>query len=506
MARQPRAVAGPPGTYRFRVETGTVPLGPPRSWITLGAGIDREASEPFRAQPQRDRMRAFLLVLLGVCVVWFAWRGLGGRSDARDSAAAAPGTMIALDAPAAAPGPAEGVADPAAPAAAAPAAGEVPAAAEPAAAPRAGAVPAADTATAPPKLPVAPANRLAEAGAAAALLADPDGFCGLVDSGALAFDGGRRELALALGHALAGRKSQAAEALARIAESDDVQATERELAIRLATDGASFDRAALDGAPLARAASMLAAERGATAAAQAGRAGDAARAWSTLLLAELSSPWPADAVRLARWSTALRTAQSAHRWNRKGPWASIEIEVQPGDSLISVRKRAIAMRPDLVVCTGQIARANELSGDVIRPGQVLRVPTDTASVIVDLSAHWALYLLGDEVVDAWPVGVGKQGSETQEGTFTVGEKKENPMWFPVGRQPVPHGDPENPLGTRWIAWLAADGRTTGLGFHGTNEPDSIGGNASLGCIRMRDADVEALFEILPRGAQVHVRP
>jgi len=76
------------------------------------------------------------------------------------------------------------------------------------------------------------------------------------------------------------------------------------------------------------------------------------------------------------------------------------------------------------------------------------------------------------------------------------------MWFPKGRAPVPFGDPENPLGTRWIAW---DGSNS-LGYHGTSEEDRIGEAASDGCIRLRNQDVEVLFEILPKGSPISVDP
>ena len=110
-----------------------------------------------------------------------------------------------------------------------------------------------------------------------------------------------------------------------------------------------------------------------------------------------------------------------------------------------------------------------------------------------------------EVAQAFEVGIGKDGG-TQLGEYQVGDKKEDPMWFRQGQKPVPFGSPENPLGTRWIAWLSPAGETTGLGFHGTNQPESIGKDESQGCIRMRNADVEELFEILPKGAAIHVQP
>lgn len=247
-------------------------------------------------------------------------------------------------------------------------------------------------------------------------------------------------------------------------------------------------------------------EREAEAALASRRPRDAVHAWSSLLLAEIAAPGGADPARLAHWSERLHAAQREYRWHRRGEWPSREIVIQPGDNLINVRKRALAEQPDLLVCTGQIARANQLDGDVIHPGGKLRIPLDRVHVLVDLDAHWLFYAAGDEVIAAWPVGVGKESSATQVGTFVVGEKNKSPMWFPKGRKPVPFGDPENPLGSRWIAWHDAGKESTGLGFHGTNEPDSIGKDASQGCIRMRTADIEELYEILPVGAEIRVQP
>ena len=69
---------------------------------------------------------------------------------------------------------------------------------------------------------------------------------------------------------------------------------------------------------------------------------------------------------------------------------------------------------------------------------------------------------------------------------------------------MPNADPRNPLGSRWIEWYR-DGAPTSYGFHGTNDPDSIGEAASEGCVRLLNEDVELLFEILPLGAPVIVR-
>lgn len=461
-------------------------------------------------------MRALLLLILGAGLVWFVWRGLGPENPAEgESHAAAPGSMIAVDSPVTPDEPTarssqERVQNPSVGGAGAEA---VPLAATPAADPKpdAGPMDAVGRSSEPATVPAGMSSpghafsSAAEVSAAEELLRDPAGLGTWLAARGVELTPGRREFAAGLVHAFAGLGADASAALDRAGKSGELRPTEDALARRISGQGPESS-SVLDDSPLARAASMKEQERAGLQHLAAGRAREAAEAFSRLLLAEVSSPWPADAGRLATWSDRLHAAQRGNRWNRRGAWRSTEVVVQPGDSLISVRKRALVQDPSLVVCTGQIARANELEGEVIHPGAKLRIPVDRVSVLVDLDAHWAFYLAGDEVVAAWPVGVGKESSATRVGTFTVGEKTKEPMWFPQGRKPVPFGDPENPLGTRWVSWNDAEGNPTRLGFHGTNEPASVGRDASLGCIRMRTNDIEELFEILPRGALVRVVP
>ena len=253
--------------------------------------------------------------------------------------------------------------------------------------------------------------------------------------------------------------------------------------------------------PLVLGASMALVERQATEAATAGRWARAASFLSELVLVEIDAPWEADPASLERWSSDLMDAQASHRWNPEGVWPSIEVRVEPGDTLVGIRKQLVAEDPRLQICTGLVERSNQL-GRYLREGQVLRIPTDRVRTLVDLSARWVFYLHANEVVGAWPVAIGRVGQETTPGRYTVGEKTPEPPWFPRGKAMVPYGDPENPLGTRWIALEGSDG----LGIHGTWEPESQGTMASDGCIRLANDKVEELFEVLPRGSEVVVRP
>jgi lipoprotein-anchoring transpeptidase ErfK/SrfK len=88
--------------------------------------------------------------------------------------------------------------------------------------------------------------------------------------------------------------------------------------------------------------------------------------------------------------------------------------------------------------------------------------------------------------------VGAAATPTPGGVYAVIDRIPRPTWYGPHRV-VPPGR-ANPLGTRWIGLSRK-----GYGIHGTNNPRSIGRRASHGCIRLRNADVEQLFEMVAVG-------
>jgi len=461
-------------------------------------------------------MRALLWILIGGGLLWLLIQGFG-PSLARDAESEhSSGVLLHEESP----GPSETaptqaqpaaettpVGDPSPPAVVAPppeASPAKPAISEPGS-------PAGESqpAGASPSPDPAPAGTtIAEVEIAARLAHQSSGFVEWLGTTKDGLAPGRRSFAKALGLQLNGRTSEAGELVRELGRSSDLGADERKL-IEFWPQGPTFalpEAGTPTGSLLVRAAGMASAEVTGKEALAAGRWADAAESYSRLLQHELRGPWEPDAQCMAQWADALNQAQRGYRWNRKGAWPALELKVEPGDSLIAIRKRALQERTDLITCTGLIARANQLQGETIQPGQMLRVPTGKPHVFVDLSAHWLLYLLDDEVLAAWPVGVGKPGSETPPGRFKVGEKSTDPAWFRAGQAPVPAGDPRNPLGTRWVAWLTMDGEKTHLGFHGTRDPASIGQDESEGCVRMLNRHMEELYEILPRGSEILLQP
>jgi lipoprotein-anchoring transpeptidase ErfK/SrfK len=108
-------------------------------------------------------------------------------------------------------------------------------------------------------------------------------------------------------------------------------------------------------------------------------------------------------------------------------------------------------------------------------------------------------------LEEYPIGIGRAGWETPMGTFQVRQMQEYPIWIhPFTDERIPGGTSHNPLGTRWIGFWT-DGHVW-VGLHGTNNPASVGTAASHGCIRMHNADVEALFARIELGTPVRVVP
>lgn len=122
-------------------------------------------------------------------------------------------------------------------------------------------------------------------------------------------------------------------------------------------------------------------------------------------------------------------------------------------------------------------------------------------IVINLPA-FTLYLYRDGVLfKTYPIGIGSTVNPSQLGTTTIVNEVHYPTyyppdWFRRGLEPVPPG-PDNPVGTRWLGL-----GFQGYGIHGTNQPWTVGTAASAGCIRMHNADVEELADLVGVGVPV----
>ena len=106
-----------------------------------------------------------------------------------------------------------------------------------------------------------------------------------------------------------------------------------------------------------------------------------------------------------------------------------------------------------------------------------------------------------KLVKEYPVALGTSYEKTPVGNYKISSKEQNPTWIPGSgfsdKTPVPPG-PDNPLGSRWMEF------SPGYGIHGTNKDWDIQYPVSGGCIRMHNADVEELYELVDVGTPVTV--
>jgi lipoprotein-anchoring transpeptidase ErfK/SrfK len=124
------------------------------------------------------------------------------------------------------------------------------------------------------------------------------------------------------------------------------------------------------------------------------------------------------------------------------------------------------------------------------------------SIVISTSERALYYVLGNGQAIRYPVGVGKAGMAWQGNAF-VALKRLSPAWQAppdLGGGPViPGGSPRNPMGAAVLGLNRGN-----YAIHGTNDPSSIGGYVSHGCIRMHNADILDLYRRVPLGANVHV--
>lgn len=118
-------------------------------------------------------------------------------------------------------------------------------------------------------------------------------------------------------------------------------------------------------------------------------------------------------------------------------------------------------------------------------------------LLVSLPDHKMVVFDDNHIVKMYPVAVGKTATPSPVGIFEIVNRVQNPTWFGPGKTVGP--GKSNPLGTRWMGLSRR-----GYGIHGTNVQSSVGKSASHGCIRMRKADVEELFELVSVGDKVEL--
>ncbi|WP_162463244.1 L,D-transpeptidase family protein [Paenibacillus psychroresistens] len=121
--------------------------------------------------------------------------------------------------------------------------------------------------------------------------------------------------------------------------------------------------------------------------------------------------------------------------------------------------------------------------NIVDESTALQPPFSPVKLLISRKEHTLLVVAGSVVLANDPIGVGKD-NKTPEGSFTIQDRVLNPL----GKHPNVYGKAGLSMGQYAI--------------HGTFDQTSILANKSLGCIRIANSDILALFPFVPKGAEV----
>lgn len=196
--------------------------------------------------------------------------------------------------------------------------------------------------------------------------------------------------------------------------------------------------------------------------------------------------------------------------------AAAEIHVPARDAELHVVGESFSIAPeangqvlDTDAAVTQLMAVLEDGGDrvdlAVHPVEAERATSDFRQVLLlRQSAHTLeLHEIG-QPIRSWQVAVGESGHPTPTGIYEITLKRHMPTWVNPSPSGWGSGMParigpgvNNPLGVRALNWNAP-----AIRFHGTANVSSIGTNASKGCVRLTNADVVGLYDLVDVGATI----
>lgn len=185
--------------------------------------------------------------------------------------------------------------------------------------------------------------------------------------------------------------------------------------------------------------------------------------------------------------------------------------IRPGETLIELARHAGVGYGTLLQANPDIDPWQPRAGTEILIPRATVVPYEVQPGITVNLAEKRLYLIQQEQQDSrirvYPIGIGREGSNTPTGSYRVIIMIASPSWTPPesirAERPelpalVPPG-PDNPLGDYWIGLSEHQ-----IGLHGTNRPYGIGRQVSSGCIRLYPEHIDTLFRHVHIGMPVTI--
>jgi L,D-transpeptidase ErfK/SrfK len=186
--------------------------------------------------------------------------------------------------------------------------------------------------------------------------------------------------------------------------------------------------------------------------------------------------------------------------------------------IISDNETLIELAREYDVGYNEITAANEnidpwvpgRGTEVILPTSWVLPSVPVNEIIINLAEMRLYYFFSNNetrYVTTYPIGIGRQGFTTPEGSFKITARVKDPVWTVPERvrkelpelPPIVPPGPGNPLGKYWIQLSV-----NGYGIHGTNRPYGIGRTVSHGCMRLYPEDIERLYSTTQVGTPVRI--
>jgi L,D-transpeptidase ErfK/SrfK len=233
-----------------------------------------------------------------------------------------------------------------------------------------------------------------------------------------------------------------------------------------------------------------------------------------------------------KWGAKKATAKEPVVPSLPEPVPTHRFEIDATTDIVGVVQKTVATKDDTLtdiarrfnVGYEEIVRANPgvdpwLPGEnreIVIPSQFVLPNAPREGIVINAAAMRLFYYpkvkKGEQqVVHTYPIGIGKVGWKTPEGTTKIVRRTKDPVWRPTASilaehkkndDPLPAvvpAGPDNPLGRHafYLGWPT-------YMIHGTNKPAGVGLRSSHGCIRLYPEDIAQLYEMAPVGTSVRV--
>ena len=169
--------------------------------------------------------------------------------------------------------------------------------------------------------------------------------------------------------------------------------------------------------------------------------------------------------------------------------------------VVSVRRSSVAV----LTAALSVSVASPIASRAADPQLASLTAGTETRIHLDLASRRISVVRNGQQLGRWPVAIGDPKTPTPAGIFKVENMRINPQYQSTKSGKVhPVTGPGGPLGHRWIGFLQQGENQ--FGIHGTPWPHwvKIRAAVSNGCVRMLNAHVQQLYDLVDVGTPVMI--